>query len=103
MSRPIRVGFVLHVMQVAGAEVLVRELVHRLAGRVTSTVFCLDAVGQIGEEMIREGTEVVCFCRKPGRDWGVARRMAAAIWTVVKSAYADVAHPERSEPPIRPA
>lgn len=79
MSRPLRVGFVLHVMQVAGAEVLVREMARRLAGRVTPTVFCLDAVGRIGEELLAEGVEVVCLGRRPGRDWGVGRRLAVAV------------------------
>ena len=76
---PLRVGFVLHVMQVAGAEVLVREMVRRLKGRVTPTIFCLDAVGPIGEQMVTHGVDLVCFHRKPGRDWGVSRRMAKAI------------------------
>jgi glycosyltransferase involved in cell wall biosynthesis len=66
-------------MQVAGAEVLVRETVRRLAGRIAPTIFCLDAVGRIGEEMVREGADLVCLNRKPGRDWGVARRMASAV------------------------
>lgn len=79
MSRPLRVGFVLHVMQVAGAEVLTRELCRQLAGRIVPTIFCLDAVGQIGQQMRRDGIDVVCFNRKPGRDWGVSLRMAAAI------------------------
>lgn len=79
MSRPIRVGFVVHVMQVAGAEVLVRETVRRLAGRIAPTIFCLDAVGRIGDEMTRDGTDLVCLNRRPGRDWGVARRVAAAL------------------------
>jgi glycosyltransferase involved in cell wall biosynthesis len=78
MTGPLRVGFVVHVMQVAGAEVLVRETVRQLAGRIQATVFCLDAVGRIGEEMKAEGTDVVAFGRRPGRDWGVARRLAAA-------------------------
>ncbi|HJZ56204.1 MAG TPA: glycosyltransferase, partial [Gemmataceae bacterium] len=63
----------------AGAEVLVRETVRRLAGRIAPTIFCLDAVGRIGEEMVRDGTDLVCLSRRPGRDWGVARRMAAAV------------------------
>ena len=42
----LRVGFVLHVMQVAGAEVLVTETVRRLAGKIAPTIFCLDAVGR---------------------------------------------------------
>jgi L-malate glycosyltransferase len=66
-------------MQVAGAEVLVRETIRRLKDRIAPTIFCLDAVGRIGEELQAEGVDLVCFNRKPGRDWGVSRRMAAAI------------------------
>lgn len=77
--RPVRVAFVVHLMQVAGAEVLVRETIRRLRGRIAPTVFCLDAVGRIGEELVGEGVDLVCFGRKPGRDWGVGRRMARAI------------------------
>ena len=79
MTRPLRVGFVLHVMQVAGAEVLVRETVRRLAGRIAPTIFCLDAVGRIGEEMRREGVDLVCLDRKPGKDWGTAVRLAKVV------------------------
>jgi glycosyltransferase involved in cell wall biosynthesis len=77
--RPIRVAFVVHVMQVAGAEVLVRETIRRLGPRIVPTIFCLDRVGQIGEELVGEGVDLVCFDRKPGRDFGVSRRMARAI------------------------
>lgn len=79
MSSPLRVGFVLHVMQVAGAEVLTREMIRRLAGRITPTILCLDSVGRIGEELVRDGVDLLCFHRRPGRDWSVSRRMAAAI------------------------
>lgn len=71
-----RVGFVLHVMQVAGAEVLVREIIRRLGGRITPTVFCLDKVGPIGEELIADGVEVLALGRKPGWDFRVAWRLA---------------------------
>ncbi|MCU0703047.1 MAG: glycosyltransferase [Fimbriiglobus sp.] len=74
-DRP-RVGFVLHVMQVAGAEVLVREIIRRLAGRITPTVFCLDSVGAIGEELIADGVEVLALGRKPGWDFRIAGRLA---------------------------
>lgn len=74
-----RVGFVLHVMQVAGAEVLVAETIRRLAGQIAPTVFCLDAVGPIGEKLRAEGTPVVCLGRRPGRDWRVAWRLARAL------------------------
>ena len=71
---PIRVGFVVHVMQVAGAEVLVRETIRRLGTAIEPTVFCLDAVGQLGEELIRQGVPVICLNRKPTiyliAEWG---------------------------------
>ncbi len=73
---PIRVGFVVHVMQVAGAEVLVRETIRRLGGRIEPTIFCLDAIGQIGEELLKQGVPVVCLHRKPGWDFSVSRRLA---------------------------
>jgi L-malate glycosyltransferase len=75
-SPPIRVGFVVHVMQVAGAEVLVAETVRRLRGSVEPTVFCLDAPGALGEQLRGEGVEVVCLGRRPGRDWRAAWRLA---------------------------
>ena len=46
MSKPVRVAFVVHLMQVAGAEVLVRETIRQLKGRIQPTIFCLDAVGR---------------------------------------------------------
>jgi glycosyltransferase involved in cell wall biosynthesis len=78
-SPPIAVGFVLHVMQVAGAEVLVAETIRRLAERIQPTIFCLDAVGPLGERLRAERVEVVCLGRRPGRDWRVAWRMAREV------------------------
>ncbi|HEY2784975.1 MAG TPA: glycosyltransferase [Fimbriiglobus sp.] len=77
--RPIRVAFVVHAMQVAGVEVLVRETIRRLGPRIVPTVLCLDRVGQIGDELLGEGIDLHCFERKPGRDFGVSRRIAAAV------------------------
>lgn len=78
-DRRIRVGFVLHVMQVAGAEMLVAETVRRLRGRIDPAVFCLDGVGPLGEQLRAEGFEVVCLDRRPGRDWRVAWRLAKEL------------------------
>ena len=77
--RPLRVGFVLHVMQVAGAEVLVAETIRRLGPRIDPVVLCLDAVGQLGERMRDDGVPVVKLGRRPGVDLGLARRMAREI------------------------
>jgi glycosyltransferase involved in cell wall biosynthesis len=74
-----RVAFVMHVMQVAGAEVLVAEAVRRLKGRIDPVILCLDAVGPLGEKLLSEGVPVVCLNRKPGRDWGLPWRMAAEL------------------------
>ena len=77
LRRPIRVAFVVHVMQVAGAEVLVRETIRRLGPRIDPTIFCLDRVGPIGEELIADGIDVVGLDRMPGWDFSVSRRLAA--------------------------
>lgn len=74
--QPIRVGLVLHVMQVAGAEMLVAETVRRLRGRVDPTIFCLDAVGPLGEQLQSEGVPVIAYGRKAGLDLSVSWRMA---------------------------
>lgn len=74
-----RVGFVLHVMQVAGAEVLVQQTIERLADRIRPTVFCLDALGALGEQLRAEGVDVVCLGRRPGRDWRTAWRLAREL------------------------
>ena len=73
---PIRVAFVLHTMQVAGAEVLVAETIRRLKPRIEPVVLCLDAVGQLGEQMQADGVPVIAYGRRSGQDFGVARRMA---------------------------
>ena len=76
---PVRVAFVLHVMQVAGAEVLVAETIRRLAQLIEPVVLCLDAIGTIGERLLAQGVPVICLGRKPGRDWRLALRMATSF------------------------
>ncbi len=78
-SMPLRIGFVLHLMQVAGAEVLVAETIRQLSDRIAPVIFCLDAIGSIGERLQKEGVEVVCLGRRPGRDWRVAGRLAREL------------------------
>jgi N-acetyl-alpha-D-glucosaminyl L-malate synthase BshA len=78
---PIKVGFVLHVMNVAGAEVLVAETIRRLGARIAPVIFCVDEVGTLGMRMREEGVDVVPFHRRPGFDLSVSRRMASEIRT----------------------
>jgi hypothetical protein len=76
---PIRIGFVLHVMQVAGAEVLVAETIRQLRPHLEPVVLCLDRVGQLGAVMQQEGVPVIDLQRRPGLDPGVVRRLADEI------------------------
>jgi L-malate glycosyltransferase len=78
-SESLRVGFVLHVMHVAGAEVLVAETIRRLGPRIKPVVLCLDGVGPLGERMRNEGVPVVELHRRPGLDFQVTRRLAREI------------------------
>jgi L-malate glycosyltransferase len=93
-ERTIRVGFVLHVMQVAGAEVLVAETIRRLRGRIDPVVLCLDGIGALGERLRAEGVDVLDFGRRPGLDLGVARRMGRAI----RARRLDVVHAHQYTP-----
>jgi len=77
--RPIRVAFVVHLMQVAGAEVLIDEIIRRLGSAIEPTILCLDDVGSIGERLRTQGVPVIVLGRHAGRDFGVARRMAQEI------------------------
>ena len=73
---PVRVGFVLHVMQVAGAEVLVAETIRRLSGQIDPVILCLDSIGALGEQLQQQGVPVIAYGRRAGLDLGVSWRMA---------------------------
>jgi len=75
----VRVGFVMHVMQVAGAEVLVKQIIQQLGDWIEPTVLCLDDVGQLGYELRQAGVPVVVLDRKPGLDRRVAKRLAVEV------------------------
>jgi glycosyltransferase involved in cell wall biosynthesis len=91
---PIKIGFVLHVMNVAGAEVLVAETIRRLGARIEPVIFCIDEVGELGHRMREEGVNVVAFHRRPGLDVGIAWRMAAEI----RARTLDVVHAHQYTP-----
>jgi len=75
----LRIGFCLHAMQVAGAEVLVSQIIHRLKDHIDPTIFCLDSIGQLGEELRIQGIPVVVLGRKPGLDTALAKRYASEL------------------------
>jgi glycosyltransferase involved in cell wall biosynthesis len=77
-SLPIRVGFVLHGLQVAGAEVLVTQIIQRLRGRIQPAIFCLDGAGALSSQLSGD-VEIISLDRRPGWDFRVAWRMAGHI------------------------
>jgi N-acetyl-alpha-D-glucosaminyl L-malate synthase BshA len=78
-NNPVRIAFVLHVMQIAGAEVLVSEIIQRLRSQIAPVVFCLDTIGQLGEHMKSKGVSVISFDRRPGIDIGVSIKIAKEL------------------------
>ncbi|MEM6393097.1 MAG: glycosyltransferase [Planctomycetota bacterium] len=73
------VGQVLHRLDRAGAEVLAAAIGRGVRGEGIETVyFCLDGVGAIGEELQKDGFEVVHLRRRPGVDRRVIGRLRAA-------------------------
>jgi glycosyltransferase involved in cell wall biosynthesis len=78
-SARLRVAFVMHVMQVAGAEVLVAETIRRLEERIEPVILCLDGIGALGERLLAEGVPVVSLGRRPGRDWRLVWRLAREL------------------------
>jgi len=75
----INVGFVMHVMQVAGAEVLVTQIIEQLADQINPTIFCLDAIGELGEQLKDQGVPVVVLNRQPGLDFKIAKKLSSAV------------------------
>lgn len=90
----IRVAFVMHKMQVAGAEVLVAEIMRRLAEVVDSTVICLDGIGALGEQLQFEGFRVMSLDRRPGIDWSLPPKLAE----IVRGRLVDVIHAHQYTP-----
>jgi len=84
----------MHAMQVAGAEVLVTQIIEQLSDRIDATVFCLDALGELGQKLLDAGIPVIVLNRKPGLDRDVAKRLA---WEV-KSRQIEVLHAHQYTP-----
>ncbi len=75
---PMRVGFVVHSMGVAGAEVLVARILERGGAELSPTILCLDEIGALGHELQKSGVEVRDLGRRPGLDLRLPGRLARA-------------------------
>jgi glycosyltransferase involved in cell wall biosynthesis len=76
---PIRVGFVLHGMQVAGAEMLVWQIIRGLKETIQPTIFCLDQSGELAAQLAHENCQLITLARRPGRDFRAAWRLASHL------------------------
>ena len=79
LGEPLRIGFVLHSMGVAGAEVLVSAILERARGELQPTIFCLDSIGELGRRLQTEGVELRLLERRPGVDPRLPGRLARSI------------------------
>jgi len=73
-TRP-TVCHVIHALGVGGAEVLVDQMVRRLANQFHCIVAVLDDPGEIGGQLRTDGFKVVHLDRQDGIDRGCARRL----------------------------
>lgn len=79
MQKQIKIAHILHSMRVAGAEKVVYDIATGLNGSFKFCVFCLDSVGQLGEELRQKGVRVKAFDRKPGVDFSLIKKLAREI------------------------
>ncbi|WP_228714689.1 GT4 family glycosyltransferase PelF [Posidoniimonas corsicana] len=89
-----QIGFVMHTMQVAGAEVLVAEMARRLAPSIEATIICLDELGRLGALLQDEGIDVIALGRRPGIDL----RMPGLISRIVRERGLRILHAHQYTP-----
>jgi glycosyltransferase involved in cell wall biosynthesis len=70
---------VLHSLVVAGAETLVHDMIGRMRDDWDFSVYLLDEIGPLGEDLRAQGTPVTVLGRTPGVDAALVRRLGAAL------------------------
>ena len=94
VEKPIKIAFVLHVMQVAGAEVLVAETIRRLGAQLDPLIICLDDIGKLGMQLRKEGIPVLNLGRRAGLDLSVSLKMSREL----KSRNIEIVHAHQYTP-----
>lgn len=79
MQKQINIAHILHSMNVAGAEKVVYDIVTGLGGTFKFSVFCLESVGPLGEELMQKSVLVKALGRKPGIDFSLIKKLAQEI------------------------
>lgn len=101
---------IVHSLSVGGAELLAADVSRRLSDRFRFVFACLDELGPLGDTLRCEGFAVHVLNRRPGIDFGCARRLAHVLRTENVAAVhahqytpffqAAAARTFRSKPPI---
>lgn len=113
--RPV-IAHVLHRLHLAGAEVLAADLARRIGHPADQTApytfifLCLDEIGELGEQLIREGFQVTHLSRRPGVDLAIGNKIARQVRELdvdlfhahqyTPFFYASLSRGVRSTPPI---
>ena len=66
---------VLHTLEVGGGETLARAIALNSVGEFRPVFALLDELGALGHDLLEQGIEVTVIGRRPGIDWGCARRL----------------------------
>jgi len=74
VQRP-TVCHVLHTLQVGGGEALARAIALKNAAEFRPVFALLDELGTLGQDLLEHGLEVAVIGRRPGIDFGCARRL----------------------------
>jgi glycosyltransferase involved in cell wall biosynthesis len=77
-SRP-TVCQVLHSLRIGGAEVLAAKLARLLEAHFRVVFVCLDELGELGEQLRRDGFAVEVLGRRSGWDWRCTWRLASFL------------------------
>ncbi len=85
---------VLHSLGIGGAEVLAAEIARRMSDRYRFVFACLDSLGTLGEQLVRDGFRVEVLHRQPGLDWRCSLRLAQFL----KAEHVDVTHAHQFTP-----
>src|SRR5262245_28271240 len=70
---------VLHGLRIGGAEVLAAGLARQLRDLYRFVFICLDELGELGEELQRDGFAVHVLERDSGVDWSCSRQLATLL------------------------
>lgn len=86
---------VVHCMDVAGTERVVYSIVKNLDRKKFSfSICCLDYIGELGEQLIKQGFRVFCLGRRPGTDISLVRRLVR----IIKEQKIDIMHAHQYTP-----